>query len=147
MSKTDTENAKQEIAQAVRDAIKLLSTAAQEAARKIANDAAIAAKVVDTKHADDHDMIVRLDTKMDLLSTDIRDLKDGITKRIDNLEKEKLNICDSYFVLYKKEVETKLENHEIRIKSGEITDARLIAYGTALVFILSFAQWLVGKYL
>lgn len=150
MSKSDTENAKHELAKAVSDAVKLLSIEAQEATKKIAQAAEAAAKVVSVKDGNDHDFILTfsatVNAKLDNIDTKITDLATGTSKRIDNLEKEKLNTCDSYLALYKKDVEDKLADHEKRIKCGEITDTRLISYGTALVFILSFAQWIIGKY-
>jgi hypothetical protein len=49
-------------------------------------------------------------------------------------------------VLYKKDVETRLDDHENRIKAGEITDTRLIAYGTALIFAIGILEFILNKY-
>jgi nicotinic acid phosphoribosyltransferase len=149
--------AKQEIAIASADAVKaiavaaeaagkVISTAAHEASQVVVNNATQTAKQLTVRGSDDHDRLVVLDTKMDGLSDQIKELKNTNAKRIDALETEKLNCRDSYPVLYKKEVDDRLENHEIRIKSGEITDTRLIAYGTALIFIIGIVEFIINKY-
>ena len=150
-------NAKSEISEAAATAVKSIAVAAEAAAKAISvaaaeasqvviNNATQTAKSLTVRGSDDHDRLVVLDTKMDGLADQIRELKDTNAKRIDALESEKLNCRDSYVVLYKKEIETRLENHETRIKAGEITDTRLIAYGTALIFVIGIVEFILNKY-
>ena len=87
---------KSEIAEAAQDAVKLIATATAEAAKTIANaaseakqvvanNAATAAQALVVKNADgvtDHDLITRLDVKLDNLKVDIADLKSGTSNQI-----------------------------------------------------------------
>jgi hypothetical protein len=82
---TTIEQAKHEIALAAKDAVSTIANAASEAS-----------KLVEEKHNRDHDLLVILNTKMEGIKNDISDLKDGTAHRIDELEKNKLNISDSY---------------------------------------------------
>lgn len=143
---TATDLASEKLAKAADAASSAVASATIDANRLLASQATTAAKVVDVKQGNDHDLLTRLDTKVDAIIVQIEKMDNNSARRIDNLEVEKLNCRDSYPVLYKKDVEEKLADHEKRIKYGEITDTRLMAYGVAILFILSFAQWLVGKY-
>jgi len=129
---------KKDIEQAAADAVKVIAAAASEAARTVANAAAEAVKVSNVKGADDHDLLVVLNTKMEDLKTDIQDLKDGTSTRIATLENEKLNIRDSYPILYKKDVDTKFIDHEKRIKTIESLNTKLSVMLGIGIGILSF---------
>lgn len=67
----------------------------------------------------DHDLLIRVDEKVDLLILRMQSLEDNNAKRIDALEKEKLNVRDSYPYLYKTIVEKSLDDHETRLRSIE----------------------------
>ena len=130
---------KKDIEQAVADAVKVIAAAASEAAHTVANAAAEAVKVSNVKGADDHDLLVVLNTKMEDLKTDIQDLKDGTSARITTLENEKLNIRDSYPVLYKKDIDEKMADHEKRMKAIESSDTKLtvmLGIGIAILSVL-----------
>lgn len=157
----NTEQEKHAIADAASDAIKAIAAAKEAANRDIAIATAEASRVVLTKadqtaktltvgNANDHDFLLtfasEVRTKLDGLVDQVKKLDDGLAKRIDTVEKEKLNTCDSYPVLYKEGVETTLKDHEKRIKSGEITDTRLISYGTALIFIIGIVEFILSNY-
>jgi hypothetical protein len=92
----DVDLAKKEIAQAAAEAIKVITQAAGEATKVVVDAATVSAKVLNLKNADDHDLLTRLETKMEGLKEDIKELKDGTTikiadheKRLFDLEKSK----------------------------------------------------------
>jgi len=168
MENTDTEQAKHELAKAVQDALKLISDGVLEASNKIANDAnkatsamasaaldanrllasqaSVAAKVVDTKQGNDHDLILEVKTIQTVMLGEIREIKDGTAKQLSDLQSNKLDIKDSYPVMYKKDVETALTNHEGRVKILETNMTRIIAYGVALMVVVGLAEFLIGKF-
>lgn len=153
---------KQRLADAANDAVRLIAeatgkataaiaSAAQDAVKLLASDASTAAKVVadkaDVAHSGncDHDLLVILDTKMEGLKCDIKDLKDGTSRRIETLELEKLNAKESYPVLYKKSVDDKLDDHETRIRIAETAITRILTYGTVAVILAGVAEVILGK--
>jgi hypothetical protein len=69
---------------------------------------------------DDHNLLIKLDGKVDALKDDIRSLNDGTT--------------------------TKINDHEVRIKTLESTTTKLWAYGTALVFAVGLAEFLLSRF-
>jgi len=69
----------------------------------------------------DHDLIIRLDTKLDDLKTDIKELKDGTAMKI--------------------------EDHEARLKIIENKITQVFAYGTVGLIVLGIVQFIIGKYL
>ena len=143
--KTSTIEAEEKIAQATKDAGTLLAKQAEDAIKVIAAAAAEALKVQNVKTEGDHDLIIKLDTKMDALSVDIKDLKEGTAERIANLELQKLNIQDSYPVLYKAGVEKMFDDHEnrIRINTGRIT--QIMTWGAALMVMLGIAEFIISR--
>jgi hypothetical protein len=42
--------------------------------------------MTDPKYMNDHDLLIRLDEKLEALRTDVKDLKDGFAKRLDTVE-------------------------------------------------------------
>lgn len=102
------------IAVAADKASSAIASALLDANKLVASQAASAAKVVDVAHGNDHDLIIKLDTKMDGLSDQIKKLDDNSTRRINTLEVEKLNCKDSYATIYKKDVDDRLDAIEAR---------------------------------
>lgn len=82
-----TDKATSIIASAALEASKLLASAALEASKLIASNAAEAVKVSNKQNGNDHDLLIRLETKMEGLKSDIRDLKDGTNNKIADHEK------------------------------------------------------------
>lgn len=70
---------------------------------------------------DDHNLLIKLDTKVDALKEDIKTLSDNTTAR--------------------------LIDHETRIRLLETGVTRVMTFGAAGVIILGIAQFLIGKYL
>ena len=150
------------VADAAAEAIKAIAAAKEAANRDIAVSTAEAQRVLLTRAdqtaktltvggVNDHDFMLsftaEFKTKLDFLIGQVAELKDNNAKRINDLEIEKLNCRDSYPVLYKKDVEEKLADHEKRIKVGEITDTRILAYGAALIVAMGILEFIIGKYL
>lgn len=59
----------------------------------------------------DHDLLIVLNTKMDVLSGDVKEVKDGTAKDIEALKRDKMDLIDA---------EKQLKDHETRIRSIEI---------------------------
>ena len=87
----EMDQAKTEIAHAAQAAVKVISDAAEQAAKVLSNTTAESLRIVNAKSADDHDLLIELKTLMGGVKTDISDLKNGTTQRIDALEKDKLD--------------------------------------------------------
>ena len=119
-SKEREYEAKEDIRIAAGDAVKTIATAAENAAKTIAQAAAEALKVANVKSSDDHDLIIKLDTKMDGLKEDIKALNDGTS--------------------------AKISDHELRIKALEISITKVFTFGAVALIILGIVQFLVGKY-
>lgn len=81
------------------------------------------------------------------LTTQISDLKNNTTARVDELEKTRLKICDSYLVLHKEGVEKQLLSHENRITSDHDNITRIKTLGVLLLILLGIAEFLAGKFL
>ena len=138
--KIAADNAVKTIANAAESATKLLSSAAESASRLIASNAAEALKVSSEKQSDDHDILVVLASKMEDLKSDIKDLKDNTTKRVDNLETNKLNILDSYAVLYKADVEKTRLDHETRIRDNEKYITQILTWGSVGLLVVGILE-------
>ena len=93
-------NVQSELDQQAAEAVRVIGSAAKIAAERIADAASEAHKVVSDaaatsvrvlhlKSADDHDLLIELKTRMEGLKTDIKNLTDGTTKRISDLEEGK----------------------------------------------------------
>jgi vacuolar-type H+-ATPase subunit H len=100
-----TKNPRHELDEAAQQAVKVIADASSVAAKKIADAAeeahkvvadaaATSVKVLHLKSADDHDLLIELKTRMEGLKDDIKDIKDGTTKRIADLEQNKADRLD-----------------------------------------------------
>lgn len=90
-AKTDIERSAAEavrvITQAAEVAATRLASAANEATRVVASAASEAVKVSSARTADDHDLLIKIDTQMQGLKADIKDLKDGTSFKLADHEK------------------------------------------------------------
>jgi hypothetical protein len=102
---TELDDRKKELAEAAGSAVKVIAEAAETAAKRIASSAEEAHKVVadaaatsvrvlHLKSADDHDLLIQLNTRVEGIKEDIKDLKDGTAKRITDLENGKADKKD-----------------------------------------------------
>jgi len=150
------------IADAAIEASKVIANSALDATKVVANSAAEANKMFHTRGAEDHDTLLilvesvnnldkRFTEKFTELKTDIKadikDLKDTTTSRIQLLETEKLNIRDSYPVLYKAGIDKALDDHEKRLRKNGDNITKIMTWGAALLVILGIAQFFIGKFL
>lgn len=124
--------------------LQLIADAALNATKLLATQTAEATKVRNEKGADDHDKIIEVLVKMDELKTDIKELSDGTTTRITNLENGKLNTCDSYPVLYKVAVEKMFDDHENRIRINTIKITQIMTWGSAAIIAIGIAEFLLN---
>ena len=116
-----------------------ISKAEERAKKAIADAAAEAMKVRNAEHDGDHDLLIRLDTKLDQLATAVKELQDGTTRRISNLENTKLDVKDSYPILYKETVDRRLNTQGLDIetlKDFKTTQTILLSVGIGLLIVL-----------
>jgi hypothetical protein len=86
MAEKKVDFAKINIELAAEQAVAVIANAADAAAKVISSSAAEAVKVVNTQNSLDHDLLIRIETRMESLRTDIKELKDGTTCKIDDHE-------------------------------------------------------------
>jgi len=113
MAKKDNTNALQVIAEAAKAATQAISTAALEATKVLASNAQEASKVVNVASSIDHDLLIRLETKMEGLKNDIAEIKNGTA--------------------------TQLNDHEVRINSLETSKTKqntMMSIGIGLLSLL-----------
>ena len=75
------------LASAADKATTAIASAAKNASELLASNASEAIKVSNKQNGDDHDLLIRLETKMEGLRADIQDLKTGTNDRISDHEK------------------------------------------------------------
>ena len=136
---TAAEKAHKELQDAQDKALDVISNAANKAAQVIASAAAEALKVTSVKSQDDHDLLITLIEQVKRLSEDIKDLKNGTSKRIDDLERDKADKCevsdlkDTVYVTNEKRIrqlETKVGNFWVTVSLYSIA---LGVIGTILI--------------
>lgn len=76
--------------------------------------------VIPISPSSDHDLLQRLDGKVDGLKADIRSLADGTS--------------------------TQLTDHEVRLKAVEKAITRIMAGGTVVIFILGVVEFIITKF-
>ena len=128
-------------------AIKVIADAASEATKLIATQAAEALKVANAKDGNDHDLIIEIKTVQQTMLGELRDLKDGTSDRLKQVEDAKLDIKDSYQSIYKKNVDAVCQDHENRIRSNERNITRILTWGSALLILLGIVEFFVAKVL
>ena len=137
------------IANAALEASKVLSNDAQTAAKAIA-DKAITDKAItdkdDRRDNADHDLLVRLNEKIEGIKIDIKDLKDGTSHRIEELEKCKVDIKESYLSVYKPLVDKELLDHEKRLRNNETNINRIMTIGSICVVAVNIFIEVMFKY-
>lgn len=89
----------------------------------------------------DHDLLIRLDEKVDGLSKDIKDLKDNLASRVDHLEDEKMSKED--FDLLKVQCDKTQQDHEDRLRSLEYWKWLLAG---AMIVISFIAPYIVNYF-
>lgn len=71
--------------------------------------------------SDDHNLLIKLDTKVDALKDDIKMLSDGTS--------------------------TKINDHETRLRANEASITKILTWGTASIVILGVAEFILNQYL
>lgn len=154
MKKSSTCLAKQEIAEAAKEAVSLIALQVKDAAQVIATAAANAKAITMANKEEangtiDHDFLLtfsaEVKTRLDQLQATMAEIKDGTAKRIADLEKEKLAITESYPVLYKKTVDDSLEDKEKRIRVLEGSVTKIMTWGSVFVVLLGIAEFIISR--
>lgn len=102
------------IKMAAKDAVSIIASTAAEALRVVTYASTEAAKANCASSGTDHDLLIRLETKMGGIKDDIKDLKDGTARYINE--------------------------HEIRInslESSKIKQVTLLSIGIAILSVLA----------
>lgn len=107
-----------------------------------------AAKSVQVTMANDHDLLIVLNTKMDVLGTDVKEMKEGTQRRIDKLENDKIDRTEVMAMKVdaekvhkdtKDDYETSRKDHEARIRAMEIKI--YVASGVVIAVQIGLAIW------
>jgi hypothetical protein len=124
-----------------------IAAAAQEAHQVVTDAAATSVRVLHLKSADDHDLLIELKTRMEGIKTDIKDLKDGTTKRIDDLETGKCNKAD-YSLLKAELDQLSTEIHVSREKRMRSLETKMSTFWITVslysIFIAALAAIMVA---
>jgi di/tripeptidase len=150
------------ISAAAGEAVKAIASAANEARLVLNTNASEAAKALIARNSaegSDHDVLIRLvgavanldknlSEKFAALKLDIKEITGNLSSRIDTLERNKLDIKESYPILYKNEDEKVRIEHTKRLEKLEdkILDFPLIkklVFGAAGVILLSFLSTII----
>ena len=94
----------------------------------------------------DHDLLIELKTVQQVMLRQVTELKEDISMRVTQLERNKLDITDSYMANYKESVEKTLRYYENRIRCNEKNIIRIMAYGTAALVIIGIIQGILSLY-
>jgi len=86
MAEQSTVTAKEEIGRAAEQAVRVIANAAEQAAKTVAEATAAAVKVSSAKAANDHDLLIRIETLMGVLTLEMKELKDGTRFQINDHE-------------------------------------------------------------
>lgn len=109
----------EEIKIAAEDAKRVISFAASDAAKAVAEAAAISVKVLSVKNSDDHDLLIKLNTLMEVMNKDINDLKTGTFAKLEDHE-SRIKATESKITNYSedrlKAIETKTSNYTITLQ-------------------------------
>jgi hypothetical protein len=124
---------------AAQKALDVIAAAACRATETVAQAAATAVKAKDSQTSTDHDQLIELKVLVVGIKNDIKNLSDGTATRITSLENEKLDLKDSYPVLYKQGVDQNLNDHETRLNTLESSHTKqtvLLSVGSGLMLFL-----------
>lgn len=124
-----------------------IAAAAEEALKVIANAAAEALKVTKNANGNDHDLLQRLDEKVDSIILQIKEINDGTANRINKLEQEKLNSKDSYLIIYKADVDKRLDDLENKTDAQGTVITKIWSYGIAIIFAVGVVEFLLSTFL
>ena len=96
-----TASARVNIENEASEAVRVVANAAAEATKVIASAAAEAVKVNNAKSVDDHDLLIKISTLIDVMQKDITEIKSGTASKIDDHElriKKVENKVANYFI-------------------------------------------------
>lgn len=125
------------IAAAASDATKLIASSAKDAASVVADNAAMSARALESKTSGDHDLLQRLDTKVDVSNKKLEEialiLKNAATK--DELT---AHITE----------DNKMHNdHETRIRALEVGVTKIMTWGVAGLLVLGVIEFLISNFI
>lgn len=76
----------------------------------------------------------------------IKELNDGTANRINKLENDKLNIQDSYPLMYKVDVDKAIKDLQTDTKAQGTAITKLWSYGIALIFIVGIVEFIISNF-
>ena len=92
----------------------------------------------------DHDLIIKIHTIVERLVTDVQELNDNTVSRISDLEVNKIDKIDYLEDLKKYDICVKELSD--RITKNEITIARIMTWGSALLLILGVIEVVLSNF-
>lgn len=92
----------------------------------------------------DHDLIIKIHTIVERLVTDVQELNDNTVSRISDLEVNKIDKIDYLEDLKKHDICVKELSD--RITKNEITIARIMTWGSALLLILGVIEVVLSNF-
>ena len=110
-----------------------IASAAKEALKVIADAAATALNVAKTAIGNDHDLLQRLDTKVDQIQSDVTDLKKDKNNSVDQKEHFEVVKC--------------VNDHETRIRSNEKSITKIMTFGTIAVVLIGIIEFFINLYI
>jgi hypothetical protein len=135
---------REEIDQAVVHAVKIIYEATSEAAKKV-NESAEKSLVMSNK---DHDLLIELKTAMNFIRDDIKNLSDGITKKVDDLEKNKADrkTVDDLITEIRTTREDRLKTLELKVGNFSLTEVEKLRNTVKWFTLAAGALFLIMLY-
>ena len=100
-----------------------------------------------TKPNNDHDLLIRLEAKLDQVILDVKDLKDGTTMKIANLELRVNELEDCHKQIDPPKMSTRLNSLEDWVMEQKINIKWLITIASFIGGIAGYIISQVGKWL
>jgi hypothetical protein len=136
-----------DIQNAASDAVRAISEAALKATSVIAQAAETAAKVVSNnaetqarimtlpslQETNDHNLLIKLDTKVDQIQADVTTLKNQGTLYVTQADHKA--VCEIQ------------QDHESRLRKDETNITRILTWGSAGIVILAIVEFIINKFL
>ncbi len=72
---------------------------------------------MENEHTRDHDLLIKLNTQMDTLIRDVKEMKDNTAKRVDDLEADKVSMAQ--LEQYRADGAKIHDDHEARLRNVE----------------------------
>jgi uncharacterized Ntn-hydrolase superfamily protein len=110
-----------------------IAEAAKEALRVISSAAATALTVTKSANGNDHDLLQRLDQKVDQIQSDVSDLKKDKSVLVNQTEHSEVVKC--------------VNDHETRIRYAEKSITKILTWGSVAVVLIGIIEFVLNLYI